>query len=375
MSWRDWYRKNKTYQKLKILNDSIKDFLKCFYPAIKVFFSNSNEDIIYIAFLGEGGIGDYLMQRSILTELVKMNPNICIDIYNQGTQALNKDIKDKTRFYLVKDAAHITKKQYDIAYIVSHDAFEIFVKRNKKFTQRIVENLEQYKYKYPECFALSDCVMQLDDNILNFKMSFKSHINFHKLHTMSVFKIRAGVDNIENCSPFLKYDTPPSPSQKFLIMDTTKYLTFQCGAGGEGFVDNGVKCWSIDNWEKTAAILRDKLSADIKFVQIGTGKEYLKGMDIIANGKTSLNELCYLLDNSILNIGIEGGCVHIAKALGRKSLVLWGVTVAIYNRLAYPENINIIPQMCSNIKNDGEINHIKPEFVAQKIAEYLGLPK
>ncbi|MDR0485594.1 MAG: hypothetical protein LBH29_02575 [Elusimicrobiota bacterium] len=93
--------------------------------------------------------------------------------------------------------------------------------------------------------------------------------------------------------------------------------------------------------------------------------------------KTSLNELYCILKRSLLHIDIEGGCVHIAKSLGTKSLVLFGITAP--ELVGYEENINIMSSLCNGCvryecplyEEPVCVNAITPDFVAQKAADYL----
>ena len=52
----------------------------------------------------------------------------------------------------------------------------------------------------------------------------------------------------------------------------------------------------------------------------------------------------YILANSLLHIGDEGGLFHLATQLGTKCLVLFGATSHYY--YGYNKNINIISEVC-----------------------------
>ena len=83
---------------------------------------------------------------------------------------------------------------------------------------------------------------------------------------------------------------------------------------------------------------------NIKIVQVGVSNHYFEESFINTAKKTSFDELCTILKNSLLHIDIDGACTHISKALGTKSIVLFGPTCAKY--LGYPENINITSSLC-----------------------------
>ena len=52
----------------------------------------------------------------------------------------------------------------------------------------------------------------------------------------------------------------------------------------------------------------------------------------------------YILANSLLHVGCEGGLVHLATALGTKCLVLFGASGVDY--FGYNRNINIASDVC-----------------------------
>ena len=53
----------------------------------------------------------------------------------------------------------------------------------------------------------------------------------------------------------------------------------------------------------------------------------------------------YILANSLLHVGCEGGLVHLATALGTKCLVLFGSSAVEY--FGYDRNINLVSEICS----------------------------
>ena len=52
----------------------------------------------------------------------------------------------------------------------------------------------------------------------------------------------------------------------------------------------------------------------------------------------------YILANSLLNVGCEGGLTHLATAMGAKCLVLFGPSGADY--YGYDSNINLVSEIC-----------------------------
>jgi len=84
---------------------------------------------------------------------------------------------------------------------------------------------------------------------------------------------------------------------------------------------------------------------DLCIVQIGTATSTpIQGVDLDLISKTTLQEVAGLLRSAALHIDNEGGLVHLAAALGTRSAVVFGPTLAGY--FGYEENINIEPLVC-----------------------------
>ncbi|MCL2144470.1 MAG: hypothetical protein FWH43_03125 [Endomicrobia bacterium] len=348
--------KNKSiYKQLKKIKWTIKDVFRNFHKVIRIFLQKK-DNITYIACIFQGGLGDMLRSKIILEELIKMSPNAVVDIYNKKSTFILNGI-DNIRFFLNIDAINVTKKRYDIVYnMIPVDI--LFIKHGNRFTDTIKNNLKDYREQYPSCFD-------------------GSKIKDLRLNPLNIIKMLAGVNDIYNDKISLKYKE--QPLEKFGITKETKYITFNCGAGGNGTLGNA-KCWSANHWEKLLSILKLKIDKNIKIVNVGVSSHYFKDADINIAAKTSLDELCNVLKSSLLHIDIEGACVHIANALGTKSVVLFGISD--YDTIGYKENINIVSSLCGGCWEQGTkcplgydkplcMESITPEFVAEKVIEYL----
>jgi hypothetical protein len=320
-----YYSNLTIYKKFKRVNDSVRDFFKCFFKAVLVFFLNNKKDKVYVAFSPESGLGDLIRQKTILEELVKMNPNLVIDIYAYGyspvkiREFIGENIAKKTRFVLVKNSFYILKKQYDIAYIHQNSIFTVFIKRGKILCERVAENLKKYQKQYRECFeSFKKSVLTFDKNFIDFSSGFpinklvKNNITYSVCH-----KIKAGVDSCFDDTLHLSFEK--QPLDKFNIYNNDKYVTFNVGIGRTGcFSQNkNSRVWDIKNWESLLLNLKVNLKKErknIKIVQVGLAKYYSKNADIITSCRTTTQELFSILQNSLLHIDIDGACVHIRKA-------------------------------------------------------------
>lgn len=101
------------------------------------------------------------------------------------------------------------------------------------------------------------------------------------------------------------------------------------------------KSWSAGGWTKIIAHLK---SRGIYVVQLGKKTEPdLPGINERFYG--TVHETAAVIKRAKFNIFIEGGLAHIAKALGKKSIVLFGPTPI--HVFGYPENINLKGTECS----------------------------
>jgi len=84
---------------------------------------------------------------------------------------------------------------------------------------------------------------------------------------------------------------------------------------------------------------------DLKIVQIGSSTSTLiQGADLNLINKTTLQEAATLIEHAALHVDNEGGLVHLASALGTRSCVVFGPTLADY--FGYEGNINVAPRTC-----------------------------
>ena len=138
--------------------------------------------------------------------------------------------------------------------------------------------------------------------------------------------------------------------RKFNLINK-KYITIH-----DGFDNNlpniktrNKKCWPKEHWIKFIRLFKESYP-DISIVQLGAKhSETFDGTDISLINKTSLTDLPYILNNSLLHLDGESGLVHINTMLGKKSLVIVGPSTPEY--FLYEHNINILPRICGNCLN------------------------
>ncbi len=344
--------KPKSYREI---SDTIRDFFRNIFQILKISATRNNKKI-YVAFICYGGTGDFIRYKAVIEELTKMYKNIAIDIYNKKAKKIYNNIK-QIRFYLNMSSIFFTKNRYDVVYNCRCVTFPIKLKKND-ITKKIIKNIIKYKKEFPFCFK--DDIVECDKNGINM---------------ITLSKILSGVDNAFD----VKFSIIAKKCSllKFGIDEDMKFITFQCGAGDSGSV-NYVKCWDIKNWNEMFSIVKKQINKKIKIIQLGIGDCYVEQADICLLKKTSLDELFYIISKSSLHIDIDGACAHIAKAVGTKSLIMFGPTDGFIS--SYNENINIISSVCNPCwKNECPkkqeqnicMKAIEPQFVADKVIEYI----
>jgi len=99
------------------------------------------------------------------------------------------------------------------------------------------------------------------------------------------------------------------------------------------------KEWSVERWSQTIQELRPYLG-ETKVVQIGSAQDPLvTGIDIDLRGKTSLEESCALIRDSVLHLGCDSFSNHIAGAYKKKAVILFGSTSPIGSGYSTATNI------------------------------------
>ena len=98
------------------------------------------------------------------------------------------------------------------------------------------------------------------------------------------------------------------------------------------------KEWGEDNFQELVNLIL--ANSDYKVVQIGSTNDQLLDKVIDARGKV-IRESAAIISNSMFFIGLEGGLMHISKAVGNRSVIIYGGFINP-EVSRYEENLNII---------------------------------
>jgi hypothetical protein len=139
-------------------------------------------------------------------------------------------------------------------------------------------------------------------------------------------------------------------------------------------------------WNEVIGYIYDHLEEKgIKVVQIGVKDDKPIFRCIWTQGTTSINQVAYMVRHALLHVGVDSFAMHVASGYDKKSLSLHSTNWAKNTRPYWtseekgltlePEREGLKPSFQFKDPGKQTINEIKPEVVAQKALELLGIEK
>lgn len=136
-------------------------------------------------------------------------------------------------------------------------------------------------------------------------------------------------------------------------------------------------------WQEVVNILHPYLKEhNISIVQIGSGNEEPLQNTVSYLGQTSINQVAYIVKNGIAHLGVDSFPVHIASSYGKKILALYSNNFINNVRPFFSKQEDVVllePNREINNKpsftlsGDSSINKIKPEDIAEKFLNLIGI--
>ncbi|MDR1522936.1 MAG: hypothetical protein LBS29_03175 [Endomicrobium sp.] len=357
---------------------SLKDTLKNFPTSLKFFASRNKTSKVYIAIIISGGMGDILRQKDALFDILEIFPEAVIDLYGKTYRRFFSDVGN-IRFVFGRYFIGFSRSKYDIIidYFSSDNVTsgicDLTINSSKtNDLVRFKKDFEDIKKRYNNLFDF------------NSQYSFQKKALNEGLNFNSVAKLTAGVKDFKKIS--LPLDFKEQDISKFGLCKSVKYITFQHGWGDKGYVPGVVQpathLWETKNWIELFKEIKNTLP-EYKIVQIGLASPYIDHVDVNLVGKTSFDEFCSVIKYSSLHVDTDCGCVHIAKAVKTKVIVLFGPSNAKY--VGYDDNINIVSTSCRDcfvinkwyescvrgFQSPICMQSIKPNFVVNVIREFF----
>lgn len=301
---------------------------------------------IIIAFLFEGGYGDYLICANFFEYFRKEFEagNVIFFIYGSGCL---KDIFN----YEIPNVYILDRSDFDFHFFKYDAAFKI-AKRN----QLMYANKEKLKlfnknlYKY-----VLLCEKYMEENLLVFEMN----PNLDGLN--SAMSIAQGKKRIQEADIYgflgvqeeFKYNLLIKENEEEYLeklgLESKNFITIHRGWDSAYNQGEHVKAWSLKSCGNLITELKKKFP-QYKIVVFGVSREQMpntKNSDLDLIGKTTLNQVKVILKHAAIHIDNEGGMVHLRHALhGGASVVLFGPTAK--ELFGYSENINLASNVCSH---------------------------
>ena len=126
-----------------------------------------------------------------------------------------------------------------------------------------------------------------------------------------------------------------------------KYITIHNGFD-ETHSTNGyhTKVWPVEYWKQFVVDFKNRYP-NIKIVQVGGKNSYsIKGVDSNMSGSIDMKNSLQIIKGGMFHVDNESGLVHAARAMNKKSVVMFGPTNMDF--FGYKENVNIQKGYCKD---------------------------
>lgn len=294
-----------------------------------------------IALLLKGGIGDSIIQKRWLRELLHYIPEYQAEIFNinnvEFLEYLYQDmpnvcgiVRDLGMRYRAACREYALALTVEACHFIKVDWFceEIFKEGHPDFVRRVKKLQEETQKENADLST----PMHLT-NLTRLYLGCNCYTGFNYHGAFDVRDKQVGIPLTEK------------GRREFEALSLRQYMTVNYGNGDCRDGSKVAKSWPKWRFEEVIADVHG-LYPDLQVVQVGmAGAEKLQGADACLFGR-SFDSLAYVLKNAVLHLDIEGGLVHMASQLGTKCVVLFGPTVEEY--YGYEKNTNIRAGTCRN---------------------------
>lgn len=298
---------------------------------------------ISIAFGLRYGLGDSVAAKKVFDALIEIEPNCAIDIFFKEAQHrafaeafygysknLNR-ILSHEKFY----EKHVT--EYDLAVWVVGTHCVIFDGAN----------VERLQTAAPNLLRTALMIQQYNkENVLNFKPLGYSvplrNVVMSRILQRNFFWFLSCGGALPFRDEHVEIKLSPAHRRDFDKLKLGKYITIYSNIH-RAAIRPKAKAWPMKYLVEYVALVKRNFAA-FEVVQVGG-----KNDAAIANVDKKflgcdLELTKYILANSSLHVGCEGGLIHLATALRTKCLVLFGSSDWHY--YGYYDNINIASEVC-----------------------------
>jgi ADP-heptose:LPS heptosyltransferase/ubiquinone/menaquinone biosynthesis C-methylase UbiE len=304
------------------------------YTELAKYLNEINRDKILISY--NGGIGDTLILYWLANALKRQFHHAYLFVIPSDRNAM--ELKNIIRFMVDVFVLHM-----DAQYL------QQFIKENDKlfnliFDCRYVTKVIATSDKYEE-FA-SSLTPAFDKYNINFdKFPLDNYLQgTHNLSIIDKIKETSGI-KLENFD--ISYPLAPDDFTNVNQFDKTPYVTISTGVdknlSKKKSKHRKTKQWPLNYWR---TLINNITSLGIEVIHLGTTQDEPIKRTINLLGKTTVGEAGAIIKYALCHISVEGGLVWLAKAVGTKSIVLFGPTDKGF--FGQSENINLSAELpCS----------------------------
>jgi ADP-heptose:LPS heptosyltransferase/ubiquinone/menaquinone biosynthesis C-methylase UbiE len=289
-----------------------------------------DKNLIKIAMVRLGGLGDSLILGAHAKAVKKKYPNSQISLYIREKNDLLTDLPHVARTVCCGNVnwkhlvdGLIKEKRYDLIF------------DNRYITKVYFKDLE----KMAEPFK-KDCA-EYDRHFAKYREYYDGWIasnkNIEKLGC-STFELFYRSTGLEGGEDDLQIVLAREHFKITKLIEDTPYVTVHNGSDQA----RQTKCYPTKNWIDVVIGLKKR---GFKVIQLGnTYEDTIEGASNLC-GMTSIFETAALIKKAQFHVDSEGGLVHVARAVGTRSVVVFGPTPI--KCFAYDSNVNIeSPEKC-----------------------------
>ena len=353
-----------------------------------IYRKNKRKNILEIALVFDGGIGDALIYLNYSKYLYRYtNNNAVVDVYSKQRQ-LQKIISSEDSFirrFFGKKEIKGKEYQYDVV-IQMKERYPLIVYYDPTRIERICPDLINLISAYNRHFLKHKFYYTQSPKTDGLSALFSLIIGANRLTQPDIDSLLGVKDVILSIPSF----NNEKVLKKFSLK-SGEYITINRSVDASSSNYESTKLWGIENYSNLIRMIVAS-RPNIKIVYLSPRVEILpneRSLQLInLSGKTNFEEFMVLLKCAKLHIGPEGGMIHLRHYLSRKpSCVLFGPTSRAF--YSYCENINleinnICLMQCEWVTEDWQdkclkngtstcekLSAIKPEYVYNSIKDLL----
>ena len=344
-----------------------------------------NDNVLRVAVHGTGSLGDFFTHDLFIQEFYRQYGPMEIDLFCHP-----KKVEDAK--FLFGPARNI-KNVVSVTYLPALEyRYDIIVYIHFLVKYRVI-NADRVLEHSPD---LLNAIGEAEARFEPYTIFFQNHPLLDGMmarnFTMKGMNLADMVGYVGNVNvsrktfPLLIPSLTASTSVQKLGLEDKQYITVHDGFD-TSYVPAGetvTKCWPIKHWKRFIALFKKEFP-DFTVVQLGTStSRKIDGVDLDLRNKTTLDEVSWVMKQSLLHIDGESGMVRMARALHTKSVVLFGPTSKPF--FCFDENINISPLVCGDcwwstgdwlsqcprgLPTPECMDTITPELVFKRVESYL----